>query len=100
VSNQLAWLCYAGAAAAFLFYFFVWVRRPSVIRLLNNAGLLLTGFALGLLPLALIGREPGGDRYVLLTVGFLWASLFAQSVAAFRERRAWDGVDRRSGAAS
>lgn len=99
MSDQLAWLCYAGAVAALLLYFFVWVRRPSVLRLLNNAGLLLTGLALGLLPLALVGREPGGDRYVLLTVAFLWLSLFAQTIAAFRERRAWDGVERRTGAA-
>jgi hypothetical protein len=98
MSDQLAWLCYAGAAAALLFYFFVWVRRPSVIRLLNNAGLLFTGLGLGLLPMALIGRTPGDDHYVLLTIAFLWLALLAQAVAAFRERRAWDGVDRRSGA--
>lgn len=48
-----------------------------------------------MLPLALVGREPGDERYVLLTVGFLWLALLAQSLAAFRERRAWDGVDRR-----
>jgi hypothetical protein len=98
VSDELAWLCYAGAAAALLFYFFVWARRPSVIRLLNNSGLLLTGLGLGLLPLALIGRDPGDDHYALLTVAFLWLSLLAQSIAAFRERPAWDGVDRRTGA--
>jgi hypothetical protein len=99
MSDTLAWLCYAGAAAALLFYFMVWARRPSVIRLLNNSGLLLTGLALGLLPMALIGREPGDDRYVLLTIAFLWLALLAQSVAAFRERKAWDGADRRTGAA-
>jgi hypothetical protein len=97
MSNQLAWLCYLGGALALLFYFFVWLRRPSVVRLLNNSGLLFTGFGLGLLPMALIGRRGGEDHYVLLTIGFLWLALLAQSVAAFRERKAWDGVDRRAG---
>lgn len=39
MNNTLAWLCYAGAASALLFYFVVWARRPSAVRLLNNAGL-------------------------------------------------------------
>lgn len=99
MSEPLAWLCYAGAAAALLFYFAVWLRRPSILRLLNNSGLLFTGFGLGLLPMALAGREPTDNRYVILTVGFLWLALLAQSVAAFRERKAWDGADRRAGAA-
>ena len=97
MSGSLAYLCYAGAALALLFYFLVWARRPSVIRLLNNAGLLLTGLALGLLPMALAGREPGEERYVVLTIAFLWLALLAQSIAAFRERKAWDGADRRTG---
>jgi hypothetical protein len=96
MSDPLAYLCYAGAAVALLIYFLVWVRRPSVIRLLNNSGLLLTGLALGLLPMALIGRAPGDHRYVVLTVAFLWLALLAQSIAAFRERKAWDGADRRA----
>jgi hypothetical protein len=93
----LAWLCYAGAVAALLFYFAVWLRRPSILRLLNNSGLLFTGFGLGLLPMAFAGGEAADGRYLALLVGFLWLALLAQSVAAFRERKAWDGADRRAG---
>lgn len=93
MSNTLAWFCVAGAVAALLLYFMVWARRPSTIRLLNNSGLLFTGLGLGLLPRAFGEADDG--RYAALAVGFLWLALLSQSVAAFRERRAWDGVDRR-----
>ena len=94
MNDALSWLCYAGGVAGLMFYFGVWLRRPSVIRLLNNSGLLFTGLGLGLLPWAL--RDSGDEPYVALTVAFFWLALLTQCVAAFRERRAWDGVDRRA----
>ena len=95
MSDAIAWLCYAAAAAALLLYFAVWLRRRSVVRLLNNSGLLFTGLVLGLLPLAAVETGGQGGAHQVLAVAFLLLALVAQGVAALRERRAWDGVDRR-----
>ena len=91
----LSWLAYGGAVVAVLVYFWAWLRRPAAIRLLNNAGLFFTGLGLLFIPLFMPRAYAEADRYALFTVIFLWLALLAQILAAFRERRAWDGLDRR-----
>jgi hypothetical protein len=95
--DLLSWLAYGGALAAVAVYVLVWVRRPNVIRLLNNSGLFFTGMGLVFIPL-FMDRDSGGtsaDRYATFSVVFLLLALAAQVLAALRERRAWDGLDRR-----
>ena len=91
----LSWLAYGGAALAVAVYFWAWLRRPAAIRLLNNAGLFFTGLGLLFIPLFMPRAYGEADRYALLCVVFLLVGLAAQILAAFRERRAWDGLDRR-----
>jgi hypothetical protein len=94
-ADTLAWIAYAGAAAAVVVYFWAWIRRPAWLRLLNNAGLFFTGLGLLFVPMFAPEGE-AADRYAAFAVAFLVLAVLAQSVAAFRERRAWDGYDRRS----
>ena len=89
----LAWLSYAGGALGVVVYFWAWIRRPAWIRLLNNAGLFFTSLGLIFLPF-LIPQGPA-ERYSMFTLLFLLLALAAQVLAAFRERQAWDGLDRR-----
>jgi hypothetical protein len=91
----LAWLAYGGAILAVLVYFWAWLRRPAAIRLLNNAGLFFTGLGLLFVPLFMPRDYAQADRYAVFSVVFLLLALAAQILAAFRERRAWDGLDRR-----
>ena len=95
--DLLSWLAYGGALVAVAVYILVWVRRPNVIRLLNNSGLFFTGMGLVFIPLFMTRDAAGAsaDRYATFSVIFLLLALAAQVLAAFRERRAWDGLDRR-----
>ena len=91
----LSWLAYGGALVAIVIYVWAWLRRPAAIRLLNNAGLFFTGLGLLFVPLFMPRAYGEADRYALFSVIFLLLALAAQILAAFRERRAWDGLDRR-----
>ena len=92
----LGWASYAGAAGGFVVYFVVLLRRPQWVRLLNGSGLFFSAFALGLAPSLLHRSAMAGSAFnaVLLTALVL-AAVVAQSYAALRNRRAWDGVERR-----
>jgi hypothetical protein len=92
----LSWASYAGAAGGFIVYFVVLLRRPQWVRLLNGSGLFFSAFAAGLAPTLLHRTAMAGSasNAVLLTALTL-AAVAAQSYAALRNRRAWDGVERR-----
>ena len=92
-------LTYASGASALLavvVYFYVIARRPQWIRLLNGSSLLFTGVALSLIA-ALLPRAAGVGALttIAVTVALLIAAVLVQSWAALRNRKAWDGVDRR-----
>ena len=89
----LSWIAYAAGALGVVIYFFAWLRRPAWVRLLNNAGLFFT--ALGLIFVPFLVPQGPADRYAVFAVLFLLLGVAAQMLAAFRERRAWDGLDRR-----
>jgi hypothetical protein len=96
VSDEvLSWLAYGGAIVAIVIYVWAWLRRPAAIRLLNNAGLFFTGLGLLFVPLFMPRAYEQADRYAIFAVLFLLVGLAAQILAALRERRAWDGLDRR-----
>ncbi len=84
------------AVLAVVVYFYVIARRPQWIRLLNGSGLFFTGVALGLIA-ALLPRAAGlhAQLTITVTVALLIAAVLVQSWAALRNRKAWDGVDRR-----
>ncbi|OYX36473.1 MAG: hypothetical protein B7Y99_01710 [Caulobacterales bacterium 32-69-10] len=92
----LTWASGFSALGALGVYFYVVARRPQWIRLLNGSGLFFTGVALSLIA-ALLPRaaELGALNTIAVTVALLIASVAAQSWAALRNRKAWDGVERR-----
>ena len=92
----LTWAGYSGAAGGLLVYFIVLLRRPQWVRLLNGSGLFFSAFGLSLAPSLLHRTAMAGSAFnaVLLT-SLSFAAVVAQSYAALRNRRAWDGVDRR-----
>jgi hypothetical protein len=84
------------AVVALGVYVYVVARRPQWIRLLNGSGLLFTGIALILIAALLPGAAGLGSLFTIaVTVALLIASVLVQSWAALRNRKAWDGVDRR-----
>ena len=97
MSAALGWVGLAVALLGVASYFVVLVRRPHLVRILNGSGLLLSGLALTQAP-ALMSVAAGPQAFsvsacvVLLSLGVL-----AQAVAALRNRRAWDGSERRAG---
>ena len=98
VVTILMWASGLTALAAIGVYFFVLARRPQWIRLLNGSGLFFTGLALAqvavLLPRA---AAQGALSTIAVTVALLIAAVVAQSWSALRNRRSWDGIDRRTG---
>ena len=90
-------LCWAGAALALVAYFAALATRPSAVRMLNGSGLFLTGMGL----LAASGEVGAvalpGRASASWMVLFLLAAAAVQAAAALRNRRAWDGADRRGG---
>ena len=82
--------------AALAVYILVIARHPHWVRMLNGSGLLLTGFALLAAP-GVVARAPGPVSFdAQAMVVLLILSVAAQSAAALRNRRAWDGTERRS----
>ena len=78
-------------------YLVVIVRHPHWVRMLNGSGLLLTGMALLPSPGLLMHVQPPAVFDAQAVVVLLISAVVAQSVAALRNRRAWDGVERRTG---
>ena len=97
--DLLTWLAGLSALGALVVYFVVLLRRPQWIRLLNGSGLFFTGLALSQIALLLPRAAAQGALFnIAVTVALLIAAVAVQSYAALRNRRAWDGVERRRGA--
>jgi hypothetical protein len=88
----------SGAAAVWsvVVYFYVLARRPAWIRLLNGSSLFFTGVALSMIAAVLPRAAALGSLFTIaVTVALLIAAVLVQSWAALRNRKAWDGVERR-----
>jgi NADH:ubiquinone oxidoreductase subunit K len=92
----LTWASGLSALLAVVVYFYVIARRPQWIRLLNGSSLFFTGVALSLIAAILPQAARQGALFTIAaTVALLIAAVLVQSWAALRNRKAWDGVDRR-----
>ena len=94
-SALIGWIGVAMGIAGLVAYFALVLRQPATVRMLNGSGLLLASLALfQARMLTAVARGPFAfateASVVLLTL-----SVLAQAVSAWRNRRAWDGVDRR-----
>jgi hypothetical protein len=95
--DALGWAAFAFGAGAIVVYFIVLAMRPRMVRILNGSGLFFTG--LGLIQASIWVRDaaPGGAWFnAELAIAALCLAVVVQSVSALRNRRAWDGVDRRT----
>ena len=92
----LYWLGIIGGFGAICAYFVALALRPKWIRVLNGSALFFTG--LGLMQSAILIRDtrvgPSWFNANVAVVALLIA-VVVQSYAVLRNRRAWDGVDRR-----
>ena len=86
-----------GGFAALAIYFLVIARHPQWVRVFNGSGLLLTGFALLASPSVVSHAQGPATFDAQAMVVLLILAAVAQGFAALRNRRAWDGVERRSG---
>jgi hypothetical protein len=85
---------------AILVYFVVLAMRPRIVRMLNGSGLFFSG--LGLIQASIWVRDSSPSVAWFnadIAIGALCIAVAAQSVSALRNRKAWDGVDRREPAA-
>ena len=80
---------------AIVAYFLVLWRKPQWVRVLNGSGLLFVGVALFQTPFLLQqARGPGAVNIQIIVVLLVLAAA-VQGLAAIRNRRAWDGRERR-----
>ena len=95
--ETLVWMGLAFGAAAIVVYCIVLALRPRIVRMLNGSGLFFTG--LGLIQASIWVRDaaPGTAWFnAALAIAALSLAAVAQSASALRNRKAWDGVDRRA----
>lgn len=90
----LGWIGLAAGVVAMVLYIVVLLQRPGVTRLLNGSGLFFTGLALTQAPF-ILRPEPASATNTAWAVLFMSLAAALQSLAAIRNRRAWDGVERR-----
>lgn len=87
-----------GGAAAVVAYFVALAQPPSAVRLLNGSGLFFTRIALAQASWLARAAPPGAATLgAWLIVALPLAA--AAPAAALRNRRAWDGAERRAGEA-
>ncbi len=91
----LTLLGFVGAAAAVVVYFVALAQRPSAVRLLNGSGLFFTGAALAQAAWLSRAAPPAAAALAAWLIVALLLAAFAQATAALRNRRAWDGAERR-----
>jgi hypothetical protein len=92
----LGWAALAFGLGAVVVYFAVLAMRPGVVRMLNGSGLFFTG--LGLIQAGVWVRDAQLRAAWLnaeLAVAALCIAVVVQSLSVLRNRKAWDGVDRR-----
>lgn len=94
VIQALGWIGLAAGVVAIALYIVVLVQRPNVTRLLNGSGLFFTGLALTQAPF-ILHPGPASATNTAWAVLFMSLAALLQSLAAIRNRRAWDGVERR-----
>ena len=91
----LGWAGLAAGLAGLGAYVLVVLRQPELVRMLNGSGLMLTSLALTQAR-AMIGAAEGPTAFpVQASVALLILAVLAQAAAALRNRRAWDGTERR-----
>jgi hypothetical protein len=96
VAGLLTWASAAASVLAIVVYFYVIARRPQWVRLLNGSSLFFTGVALSLNAVILPRAAAGGVLgLTAAATGLLIVSVLVQAFAVLRNRRAWDGVERR-----
>ncbi len=94
-ASALGWVGLAAGLVGLATYVLVVLRQPEVVRMLNGSGLMLTSLALTQAR-AMIGASEGPTAFpVQAAVTLLILAVLAQAAAALRNRRAWDGVERR-----
>ncbi len=94
-ASALGWAGLAVGLAGLGVYVLVVLRQPEVVRMLNGSGLMLTSLALTQAR-PMIGACLGPTAFpVQAAVLLLILSVGAQTSAALRNRRAWDGMERR-----
>ena len=95
--EALGWAALAFGAGAVVVYFVVLAMRPRLVRVLHGSGLFFTG--LGLIQASIWVRDAAPGPAWLnaeLAIAALSLAAVAQSASALRNRKAWDGVDRRA----
>jgi hypothetical protein len=95
--DLLGWAALAFGGGAVVVYFAVLAMRPGVVRILNGSGLFFTG--LGLIQASIWVRDATPGRAWInaeLAIGALCLAVVVQSLSVLRNRKAWDGVDRRA----
>jgi hypothetical protein len=98
-AQVLYWVGVCGGFAAIAAYFVALAIRPRWVRVMNGSGLFFTG--LGLMQTAIMIRTtPLGQSWfnANAAVTALLIAVIVQAWAVLRNRRAWDGVDRRAAA--
>ena len=94
-AQALGWAGLATGLAGLAGYILVILRQPQVVRMLNGSGLMLTSLALTQAR-AMIGAAEGPTAFpVQAAVALLILAVLAQVAAGLRNRRAWDGMERR-----
>ena len=94
-ASVLGWTGLAAGLAGLAAYVVVVLRQPELVRMLNGSGLMLTSLALTQAR-PMIGAAEGPTAFpVQAAVALLILAVAAQAAAALRNRRAWDGVERR-----
>ena len=96
-AQALYWIGVSGGFFAIAAYFVALAIRPKWVRVLNGSALFFTGLALMQLGM-LIRNEPLGPGWFNANAAVfgLLLAVAVQAYAVLRNRRAWDGVDRRA----
>ena len=96
-AQALYWVGVCGGFFAIAAYFVALAIRPKWVRVLNGSALFFTGLALMQTGM-LIRNEPLGPGWFNANAAIiaLLLAVVVQAYAVLRNRRAWDGVERRA----
>ena len=99
-AQALYWVGACGGFFGIAAYFAALAMRPRWVRVLNGSALFFTG--LGLMQLAILVRtDQLGMGWINANIAViaLVCAVLVQAYAVLRNRKAWDGVERRAPAA-
>ena len=91
----LGWIGLIAGLAGLAVYVAVIVRQPQMVRMLNGSGLLFTSLALTQARTMIATAQGPAAFAIQASVALLILAVIAQSAAGLRNRRAWDGTERR-----